>query len=159
MVQSGGVTHQPPPLQGWPKAAPPPVLTFYENMLEWTCSGRSQLHLGCYRRISARKPRFSPALPPDTACELLTPAQTGATAADRIALVRAELEKAGATALAVTGLDCVGWLLNLRAAQRTCPVPPPAVAVGLADQHARTCPVPVTLVTMEPAPVFFAPAA
>ena len=34
---------------------------------------------------------------PDTACELLTPAQTGATAADRIALVRTELEKAGAT--------------------------------------------------------------
>jgi len=54
-----------------------------------------------------------PALP-DTPCELLTPAQTGATAADRIAMVRAELQKAGATALAVTGLDCVGWLLNLR---------------------------------------------
>ena len=57
---------------------------------------------------------------PDTACELLTPAQTGATAADRIALVRAELEKAGATALAVTGLDCVGWLLNLRAMDIQC---------------------------------------
>ena len=36
-----------------------------------------------------------PALP-DTPCELLTPAQTGATAADRIAMVRAELQKAGA---------------------------------------------------------------
>ena len=45
-----------------------------------------------------------PALP-DTPCELLTPAQTGATAADRIAMVRAELQKAGATALAVTGRD------------------------------------------------------
>ena len=66
---------------------------------------------------------------PDTACELLTPAQTGATAADRIALVRAELEKAGATALAVTGLDCVGWLLNLRA--RDLPCTPLAVAYAL----------------------------
>ena len=61
-----------------------------------------------------------PALP-DTPCELLTPAQTGATAADRIAMVRAELQKAGATALAVTGLDCVGWLLNR--APATCPAP------------------------------------
>ena len=66
-----------------------------------------------------------PALP-DTPCELLTPAQTGATAADRIAMVRAELQKAGATALAVTGLDCVGWLLNLRA--RDLPCTPLAVA-------------------------------
>ena len=37
---------------------------------------------------------------PNTPCTLLTPAQTGATAADRIAMVRAELQKAGATALA-----------------------------------------------------------
>lgn len=66
-----------------------------------------------------------PALP-DTPCELLTPAQTGATAAERIAMVRAELAKAGATALAVTGLDCVGWLLNLRA--RDLPCTPLAVA-------------------------------
>ena len=60
-----------------------------------------------------------PALP-DTPCRLLTPAQTGATAADRIALVRGELQKAGATALAVTGLDCVAWLTNLRANDLPC---------------------------------------
>ena len=35
-------------------------------------------------------------------------------------------QKAGATALAVTGLDCVGWLLNLRA--RDLPCTPLAVA-------------------------------
>lgn len=73
---------------------------------------------------------------PDTACELLTPAQTGATAADRIALVRAELEKAGATALAVTGLDCAGWLLNLRA--RDLPCTPLAVAYALVTREACT---------------------
>ncbi len=49
---------------------------------------------------------------PNTPCELLTVEQTGATAAQRIAMVRNELKKAGATALAVTGLDCVGWLTN-----------------------------------------------
>ena len=69
-----------------------------------------------------------PALP-DTPCELLTPAQTGATAAQRIQMVRDELAKAGATALAVTGLDCVGWLLNLRA--RDLPCTPLAVAYAL----------------------------
>ncbi len=89
-------------------------------------SGRSQLHLGCYRRAQAL---------PDTACELLTPAQTGATAADRIALVRAELEKAGATALAVTGLTA-GWLLNL--APATCPAPLLAVAMPLVTREACT---------------------
>ena len=73
---------------------------------------------------------------PDTACELLTPAQTGATAADRIALVRAELEKAGATALAATGLDCVGWLLNLR--PRDLPCTPLAVAYALVTREACT---------------------
>ena len=73
---------------------------------------------------------------PDTACELLTPAQTGATAADRIALVRAELEKADTTALAVTGLDCVGWLLNLRA--RDLPCTPLAVAYALVTREACT---------------------
>ena len=73
---------------------------------------------------------------PDTACELLTPAQTGATAADRIALVRAELEKAGATALAVTCLDCVGWLLNLRA--RDLPCTPLAVAYALVTREVCT---------------------
>ena len=69
-----------------------------------------------------------PALP-DTPCRLLTPAQTGATAADRIALVRGELQKAGATALAVTGLDCVAWLTNLRANDLPCT--PLAVACAL----------------------------
>ena len=39
-----------------------------------------------------------PALP-NTPCELLTPAQTGAAVAEKLAAVRAELRKAGATAL------------------------------------------------------------
>ena len=73
---------------------------------------------------------------PNTPCTLLTPAQTGATAADRIAMVRAELQKAGATALAVTGLDCVGWLLNLRA--RDLPCTPLAVAYALVTMDACT---------------------
>lgn len=76
-----------------------------------------------------------PALP-DTPCELLTPAQTGATAAERLSMVRAELAKAGATALAVTGLDCVGWLLNLRA--RDLPCTPLAVAYALVTSNACT---------------------
>lgn len=66
-----------------------------------------------------------PALP-NTPCNLLTTAQTGATAAEKLAMVRTELQKQGATALAVTGLDCVGWLLNLRA--RDLPCTPLAVA-------------------------------
>lgn len=76
-----------------------------------------------------------PALP-DTPCELLTPARTGATAAEKVAQVRAELAKAGATALAVTGLDCVGWLLNLRA--RDLPCTPLAVAYALVTSKACT---------------------
>ena len=76
-----------------------------------------------------------PALPA-TPCRLLTPAQTGATAADRIAMVRAELAKQGATALAVTGLDCVGWLLNLRANDLPCT--PLAVAYALVTRDACT---------------------
>ncbi len=76
-----------------------------------------------------------PALPA-TLCRLLTPAQTGATAADRIALVRAELAKQNATALAVTGLDCVGWLLNLRANDLPCT--PLAVAYALVTKDACT---------------------
>ena len=76
-----------------------------------------------------------PALPA-TPCRLLTPAQTGATAAERIAMVRAELAKQGATALAVTGLDCVGWLLNLRANDLPCT--PLAVAYALVTKDACT---------------------
>ena len=76
-----------------------------------------------------------PALPA-TPCRLLTPAQTGATAADRNAMVRAELAKQGATALAVTGLDCVGWLLNLRANDLPCT--PLAVAYALVTKDACT---------------------
>ena len=76
-----------------------------------------------------------PALPA-TPCRLLTPAQTGATAADRIAMVRAELAKQGATALAVTGLDCVGWLLNLRANDLPCT--PLAFAYALVTKDACT---------------------
>lgn len=60
-----------------------------------------------------------PALP-DTPCFLLDASVTGATAAEKMDAVRAELNKAGATALAVTGLDCVGWLLNLRAHDLPC---------------------------------------
>ena len=66
-----------------------------------------------------------PALP-DTPCELLTRAQTGATTAEKLSTVRAMLQKAGATALPVTQLDCVAWLLNLRA--RDLPCTPLAVA-------------------------------
>ena len=51
-------------------------------------------------------------------------------------MVRAELQKAGATALAVTGLDCVGWLLNLRA--RDLPCTPLAVAYALVTMDACT---------------------
>ncbi|MGN0983995.1 MAG: aminopeptidase family protein P, partial [Gemmiger sp.] len=76
-----------------------------------------------------------PALP-NTPCRLLTPAQTGATAAQRIELVRAELRKKEATALAVTGLDCVGWLLNLRASDLPCT--PLAVAYALVTMDACT---------------------
>lgn len=66
-----------------------------------------------------------PALP-NTPCELLTPAQTGAAVAEKLAAVRAELRKAGATALAVPQLDCLAWLLDLRA--RDLPCTPLAVA-------------------------------
>ena len=55
-----------------------------------------------------------PALP-DTPCFLLNKETTGADASEKIAAVRAELAKEGANALAVTGLDCVAWLLNIRA--------------------------------------------
>lgn len=66
-----------------------------------------------------------PALP-DTPCRLLTVAQTGATVAEKLAQVRTELQKAGATALPVTGLDSVAWLCNLRASD--LPRTPLAVA-------------------------------
>lgn len=81
-----------------------------------------------------------PALP-NTPCRLLNAAQLGMTPAERIAQVRAELKKAGATALAVTGLDCVGWLTTLRA--RDLPCTPLAVAYAL--------------VTMDSCTVFLAP--
>lgn len=74
---------------------------------------------------------------PNTPCELLTVEQTGATAAQRIAMVRDELKKAGATALAVTGLDCVGWLTNMRA--RDLPCTPLAVAYALVTMTAAPC--------------------
>ena len=68
-----------------------------------------------------------PALP-DTPCFLLSVEQTGAAAAEKLAALRTELHKAGATALAVPALDCLGWLLNLRA--RDLPCTPLAVAFG-----------------------------
>ncbi|MEE0801233.1 MAG: aminopeptidase P family protein [Gemmiger sp.] len=73
---------------------------------------------------------------PNTPCRLLTPEQTGATAAERIEMVRAELRKAGATALAVTGLDCVGWLTNVRALDLPCT--PLAVAYALVTMDSCT---------------------
>ena len=73
---------------------------------------------------------------PNTPCELLTVEQTGATAAQRIAMVRDELKKAGATALAVTGLDCVGWLTNMRA--RDLPCTPLAVSYALVTMDSCT---------------------
>ena len=73
---------------------------------------------------------------PNTPCELLTVEQTGATAAQRIAMARDELKKAGATALAVTGLDCVGWLTNMRA--RDLPCTPLAVASALVTMDSCT---------------------
>lgn len=76
-----------------------------------------------------------PALP-NTPCELLTPAQTGYTAAEKLAQVRAELQKAGATALAVAELDCVAWLLNLRA--RDLPCTPLAVAYAFVTPDSCT---------------------
>lgn len=74
-----------------------------------------------------------PALP-NTACWLLTREQSGADAAERIAMVRAELEQQGATALAVTGLDCVAWLLNLRA--KDLPCTPLAIAYAFVSRDA-----------------------
>ena len=76
-----------------------------------------------------------PALP-NTPCELLTPAQTGATVAEKLAAVRAELRKAGATALAVPQLDCLAWLLDLRA--RDLPCTPLAVAFAFLTLDACT---------------------
>ena len=76
-----------------------------------------------------------PALP-NTPCELLTPAQTGAAVAEKLAAVRAELRKAGATALAVPQLDCLAWLLDLRA--RDLPCTPLAVAFAFLTLDACT---------------------
>ena len=65
-----------------------------------------------------------PALP-DTPCELLTPAQTGATAADRIAMVRAELQKAlrkqeaGACGFFTQPVSSDRALANLETARRS----------------------------------------
>lgn len=97
-------------------------------------SGAALKSLNVYDAVWEAK-TTRPALPA-TPCRLLTPAQTGATAADRIAMVRAELAKQGATALAVTGLDCVGWLLNLRANDLPCT--PLAVAYALVTKNACT---------------------
>ena len=85
--------------------------------------------------VSALWAAERPALP-NTPCNLLTPAQTGATTADRLALVREALRKQNATALAVTGLDCVGWLCNLRA--RDLPCTPLAVAYALVTMQQCT---------------------
>lgn len=57
---------------------------------------------------------------PSTPCRLLTREQAGYTPAEKLCQVRTALKKQGATALAVTNLDAVGWLLNLRASDLTC---------------------------------------
>lgn len=73
---------------------------------------------------------------PDTPCFLLSKEQTGAAAAEKLTAVRAELQKAGATALAVTALDCVAWLLNLRAHDLPCT--PLAVAYAFVTMDSCT---------------------
>ena len=60
-----------------------------------------------------------PALP-NTPCFLLSREQTGSCPAEKLTAVRDRLKEAGATALAVTGLDCVAWLLDLRAHDIPC---------------------------------------
>ena len=60
-----------------------------------------------------------PALP-DTPCFLLSREQTGSSPAEKLTAVREKLRQAGATALAVTQLDCVAWLLDLRAHDIPC---------------------------------------
>ena len=76
-----------------------------------------------------------PALPA-TPCRLLDAAVTGFTAAEKLAQVREKLAEKGADALAVTGLDCVGWLLNLRASDLPCT--PLALAFALVEKNACT---------------------
>lgn len=76
-----------------------------------------------------------PALP-NTPCRLLTKEQTGYTPAEKLAQVRADLKAAGATALVVPELDCVGWLCNLRADDMPCT--PLAVAYAFVTQDACT---------------------
>ena len=76
-----------------------------------------------------------PALPA-TPCRLLDAAVTGFTAAEKLAQVREKLAEQGADALAVTGLDCVGWLLNLRASDLPCT--PLALAFALVEKNACT---------------------
>ncbi len=73
---------------------------------------------------------------PDTPCRLLTPEQTGHTQAEKLAQIRADLKAAGATALAVPELDCVGWLCDLRASDLPCT--PLAVAYAFVTQDACT---------------------
>ena len=73
---------------------------------------------------------------PDTPCRLLAPEQTGYTAAEKLAQIRADLKAAGATALAVPELDCVAWLCNLRAADLPCT--PLAVAYAFVTLDACT---------------------
>ena len=76
-----------------------------------------------------------PALPA-TPCRLLDAAVTGFPAAEKLAQVREKLAEKGADALAVTGLDCVGWLLNLRASDLPCT--PLALAFALVEKNACT---------------------
>ena len=76
-----------------------------------------------------------PALPA-TPCRLLSEKQTGFTAAEKLAQVRGKLAEQGADVLAVTGLDCVGWLLNLRASDLPCT--PLALAFALVEKDECT---------------------
>ncbi|MDD4849457.1 MAG: aminopeptidase P family N-terminal domain-containing protein, partial [Gemmiger sp.] len=76
-----------------------------------------------------------PALP-CTPCTLLSAAQAGLTPAEKLAQIRAALQKQGATALAVTQLGAVAWLLNLRA--RDLPCTPVALAYAFVSQDSCT---------------------
>ena len=73
---------------------------------------------------------------PDTPCWRLTKEQTGFTAAEKLEQVRADLRAAGATALVVPELDCVGWLFDLRAHDMPCT--PLAVAYAFVTLDACT---------------------
>ena len=72
---------------------------------------------------------------PKSACRLLTVDQTGETPAQRIARVRAALEKAGAAMMPIVSLEDIGWLFCLRASD----LPHTPLAVAFACLDSREC--------------------